>query len=180
MNHGEIIETIPGMRLSLHIDDDPHNPREEYERLDHMFTVDDPKGSGPLADVWAECRDRTRYRRDAVTLFVRYCAQTGAAVTLVDSPPRDFDRVYYLPADQLHEVGDPHTYLKAQADEYTAWADGDVWGYVIDREVTWHRADHESTVTMITWDTVDSCWGFYGYEYAEKVAREAWQHATVS
>jgi len=51
----------------------------------------------------------------------------------------------------------------ACCDEYTAWANGDCWGYVIEDE------DGD--------DTGDSCWGFIGREYAEEQAREAFAEA---
>jgi hypothetical protein len=174
---GETLETTPDgrMRLTLHLDEDPCNPREEYDRLDHMISVDESYVSdakpGPLHNVW----EHYRYTRDAVALFTRYAAWTGA-VTLVWSPAREADRVFYLPAESLDEVGDPQAYLSASAEEYAAWADGNVWGYVIERCVTWRR--DESDETMETWEHVDSCWGFYGHAYAEEAAREAWTDAT--
>lgn len=59
-------------------------------------------------------------------------------------------------------------------DEYRAWCEGDVYGYIIEREVTWVRADMpDSRDTMTTWEEVDSCWGFYGWEQAEESAAEA-------
>jgi hypothetical protein len=179
--NGETIKITPDgtmMRLVLQLDEDPQNPRDEYDHLDHMISVDECKGSGPLGYAWQYYRGRCYRGRDAVALFTRYAAWAGAP-TLVWSPPRDVDRIFYLPRESVSEVGDQQTYLSAQAEEYAAWADGDVWGYVIERRVTWHHADHESDDTMETWEHVDSCWGFYGRAYAEEAAHEAWT-ATVS
>jgi hypothetical protein len=47
--------------------------------------------------------------------------------------------------------------LKAEVEEYDQYLQGDVWGYVIKKD------DEE----------IDSCWGFYGLEYAKECAKEA-------
>lgn len=60
----------------------------------------------------------------------------------------------------------------ANMDQYKAWCEGDVQGYIIEKRVTWRRED--SAETMDTWEQVDSCWGYYGEpDYVEQVAREA-------
>jgi len=48
--------------------------------------------------------------------------------------------------------------------------DGDVYGYVVEERQVWTNARGDE---METWEHVDSCWGFYGYEYAEQEARAA-------
>lgn len=48
--------------------------------------------------------------------------------------------------------------MTAELDEYTRWANGDCWGYVI---------------TDVNGDEVDSCWGFIGSDSAETEARAA-------
>lgn len=58
--------------------------------------------------------------------------------------------------------------------EWKAYCDGDVYGYVVERRVPWTRDGEDPTeVVMVTWEEVDSLWGHYGIEYAEKSAREA-------
>lgn len=75
--------------------------------------------------------------------------------------------------------------VRQEVDEYNRWADGDVWGYVVQERVTWAKIPddgteyrpgdmHPMTETRETWeDTDESCFGFIGYEYAEQEAREA-------
>jgi len=48
--------------------------------------------------------------------------------------------------------------LKAEVEEYDSYLQGDVWGHVI--------KDEDGTV-------VDSCWGYFGLEYARECAKEA-------
>lgn len=57
-------------------------------------------------------------------------------------------------------------------EELQMWRDGDVWGYRVERETHWFNA---SLDTMTTWEEVDSCWGFYGYDYARQSALEAFE-----
>lgn len=56
-------------------------------------------------------------------------------------------------------------------DEFLAWCVGDCWGYVVEKNVTWHKDDAPDE-TMETWEDVDSCWGFYG-DYGREAALEA-------
>lgn len=69
----------------------------------------------------------------------------------------------------------------ADMSEYRAWCEGDVWGWVVEKNVTWH-ADDPDYGDMATWEHVDSCWGYYGSdgangEYLRQSAREALTYA---
>lgn len=60
--------------------------------------------------------------------------------------------------------------------EWKAWVEGDVYGYIVEKQARWAKmvdgvADESDDMT--TWETVDSCWGFYGDEYAKEAALEA-------
>ena len=48
--------------------------------------------------------------------------------------------------------------LEGEIEEYAAWATGDCYGYVIEDE---------------NGDELDSCWGFYGMEYAKEEAESS-------
>ena len=48
--------------------------------------------------------------------------------------------------------------LECEVEEYAAWATGDTWGYVIEDE---------------NGDELDSCWGFYGMDYAKSEAERS-------
>jgi hypothetical protein len=65
---------------------------------------------------------------------------------------------------------------KPNLDEYKAWCEGDVYYYVVEKLITWTTDDDfngASVTTMDTWETVDSCGGYYGDEYAREAALEA-------
>jgi hypothetical protein len=61
--------------------------------------------------------------------------------------------------------------------DWRAWVEGDVYGYVIEKRVTWRPVScaADDDVTMDTWEHVNSCWGFYGYDYAKEVALEEFE-----
>jgi hypothetical protein len=64
--------------------------------------------------------------------------------------------------------------------EYRAYCEGDVWGWVVEKNVTWSADDDRDD--MSTWEHEDSCWGYYGSdgangEYLRQSAREALEAA---
>lgn len=165
-------------RVRLVHDDDPVHPREEYDHLGHVITIhhsrytDIDKNAGPLADVWDEALSLTADRGAAVDLFERYCRIYHLAATLYDTPHEGPSAIWYLAAEDFWQVENPAEFLKGERNEYRNWAEGDVWGHVIEHEVKWGRVNTPAE-TMTTWETVESCWGFIGREYAEEAAREA-------
>ena len=55
--------------------------------------------------------------------------------------------------------------LKAEVETYSAWANGDVYEYTIEKAVTCPCCDH------VRWEEYDSCCGFYG-DYVESGMKE--------
>lgn len=186
MSDGEILESTETMRLRIVIDGDPSNPRHEFERLCHVATVPDrdyvdvDKDAGPYAPAWSYYLSRERpddYRRDSVVLFMRYVAIAGGVAEL-HTPHDGPVSVWYLTPEDLEQTNDPVACIKGEQEEYRAWATGEVYGYVIEQRVTWERTDRPGA-TMQTWEHVDSCYGFYGHEYAVEAGREAWGALTA-
>ena len=60
-------------------------------------------------------------------------------------------------------------YLKGEVETYDQYLTGDVWGYRV-YEVETCSLGHEHKTL------VDSCWGFFGEEYAEKEGRSLLEH----
>lgn len=58
-------------------------------------------------------------------------------------------------------IEDREKYARGALETYTQWCNGDVWGYKV-----FDDDDEE----------VDSCWGFFGYEYAEQEAKSAMEY----
>ena len=61
--------------------------------------------------------------------------------------------------------------LRAEVEEYTAWARGDVWSAVKERRITWQRSDSPSDL-MHTWEVEDSVGRLIGYKYALEAATD--------
>lgn len=184
-SYTEIVRTNGRHRVRLVADDDTENPRVDYEHLDHVITVNASfryqaidGDFGPLAKIWDRL-ETSHYRREATEIFQRYCAITHRAVTLHDDPYNASQvAIWYLMAEDLHEVQDPIEYLKAQRNEYRSWAEGDVWGHVVEELQTWRRVDPTTDdpaylEERVTWEEVDSCYGFVGYAYAKEEALSA-------
>jgi hypothetical protein len=90
--------------------------------------------------------------------------------------------VTYDTARWRNHVGAPPG--SADMSEYRAWCEGDVWGYAVEQNVTWTRDDDPGQV-MHTWETADSCWGFYGSDgangkYLRECALEAFESVTAT
>jgi hypothetical protein len=67
---------------------------------------------------------------------------------------------------------------KPSMEEYRAWCEGECYLYVVEKDVEWRKVDPTTDDpdyldTMHTWETVDSCGGFYGDEYVKEAAMEA-------
>lgn len=85
----------------------------------------------------------------------------------------DYWYITYDTAEWRDYTGAPEN--SVSMDEWQAYCTGDVWGYVVERNVTWH-SDENPSQTMQTWEEEDSCWGYYGYEWAKKSALEAFKY----
>lgn len=173
----EILETAGRYRLRLSVDTEPTNPRRDYDHISHVITVKDrqyvniDENGGPLQHGW----DHFAHRENGDELFMRWARMAHGAVIVQDSPhdgPRSF---WYLMPGGMAEVADPLEFLAVEIREYRSWAEGDVYGHVIERSVTWQRTETAESETMITWEEVDSCWGLVGREYAEGEARQSFE-----
>lgn len=78
-----------------------------------------------------------------------------------------------LTDEYLREHAEHFTGPLANADEYVAWLDGDVWFHAVEREVTYRRVDGDEEITR--WEDVEdgTCHGFYGEKWAREAALEA-------
>lgn len=65
--------------------------------------------------------------------------------------------------------------------DWRAYCEGEVYGYAIEERATWRRASQAGAASEImqTWELVDSRWGHYGTDYAERAARQAFRDLTI-
>ena len=68
------------------------------------------------------------------------------------------------PEDRIEEC------LRGELEEFNRWMAGDCYGIVVQAKVTWTPSDPHYEERE-TWETVDSCWGFIGEEWAVEAAR---------
>ena len=142
-------------------------------RADHVMATGRPLDDDARIEEAAE-RWGTPYSDDW-PLFEKYL-RTYYGVTKIETwYSGSYWYVTYDPATWRNHIGALAGSISL--DEYRAWCEGDCWGYAVERNVTWHR-DDDPDETMQTWETEDSCWGFYGREYAEQCALGAFKDTT--
>jgi len=170
MGYSEVLETSNDgrFRVRLVLDefaDEPYDDgaspllRLEYRhgyRAEHVMTGSRPADADGCVEAAAE-----RWGTD-FELLEKYLRAYHGATKVETWHSGDYWYVTYDPAAWREWAGAPEG--SADMSEYRAWCEGDVWGYVVDKRVTW--------------DAGDSCWGFYGRagangEYLEQTAREA-------
>jgi hypothetical protein len=177
----EILETAGKFRVRLEVDTDPQNPRQEFDHLANVITlkgqryIDVDKNGGPLQYGWDYFADR----ENGVDLFIRWARMVHGVVAIEDNPIEGARSIWYLMPDKAAEsTWEPQKVIESEIREYRSWAEGEVYGYIIERSVTWVPKDEpEGEVEMSTWEEVDegSCWGFIGYDYAKEAALEAFE-----
>lgn len=173
----EILETAGRYRLRLSVDTEPMNPRLDYDHITHVITpkgqryIDVDKNGGPLQEAW----DYFAERADGGDLFIRWARIYHGATVIEDSPHDGARSFWYLMPGDAEGIPDPKAFIENDLQEYRSWAEGDVYGYVIEKSVMWQRTETAESETMITWEETDSCWGLVGREYAEGEARQSFE-----
>lgn len=69
--------------------------------------------------------------------------------------------------------------------EILAWANGEVYGWILERKLTTYTTYKDPTTGETVretesedWEQVESCWGYYGDEYAREAATEEFDRVT--
>lgn len=176
------------VRLVVQQDSQECNPRTNDEcNLANVITlkgqryIDIDEDGGPLAEGWARIED-VYMHREAVALFTRWARIFHGATVVEDRPYDGAHALWYVMPDKLAETTVPaERVIEVEREQYRMWAEGDVHGYVIEKNVTRvpknaeDREDPEVAAETAEWEHVDSCWGHIGREYAEEAAREAFE-----
>jgi hypothetical protein len=82
------------------------------------------------------------------------------------------ESVWYILPDAQKETTDPEKCLRSEIEEYQAWAEGDVYFYVVEKAVGWKREDGEPG-DMTTWQEEESCGSLIGHDWAVQAAKDA-------
>ncbi|WLW38539.1 hypothetical protein [Streptomyces phage Vanseggelen] len=165
-------------RVRIVTDENVLNPRRDYDHLVHVLTIDthlnqyiavDPDG-GPLAEHWEDIA----WRPDAPEIFARYVRAFHGGVVIEDRGHGRPVTLWYLTREDIeqHGITDPTQTILDELQEYRYWADGEVFGYVVEQELEYRPG-------RTVWDEVDSLYGLYGYAYAKEQAQQALKESTA-
>lgn len=167
-------------RVRLVSDEDCQSPRL-LDTEAHAVTVKhrhyaDVNGSrGPLADGWDRLSEYSTDHQTAI--FQRWAKIFHGATVLEDAPERGPVAVWYTMPDT--NATDPAAYLECEARVYRQWADGETYGYVIEKLINWNMIsdDGKHTRTSAEWEREDDAdadgWGLIGFEHARETAIDA-------
>ena len=167
---------ILGLTVSIYADEDCTSPRE----WDNASVILGSHRNYTIGDGEPEGRQAEAIERGGVRLLSRYLRMCEGAVAFTTVGMLDHSGVTFYAGGGAHNcdpggwdsgtvgyayvtraradelgVDDPEAAMLAELAEYARWAEGDCYGYII---------------TDPDGDTVDSCWGFIGHEYAVEEA----------
>jgi len=166
--------TVGNLAVKIFPDEDPSNPRTEWDNLDHMICwhrrynlgdkhqFSDPQGF----------RDFLKSEKGAVVLPLYLYDHSGITMSCAPfSCPWDSGQVGYIYLTRAEIlkgysrkrmskklIAKVIKYLEGEVETYDQYLTGDVYGYVVEDE------DGEN---------VDSCCGFCGFDYAKTEAKSA-------
>ena len=183
----EVIEEIKfknGLTGQLHYDTDPMNPRHEWDHQGTMvcfhrnYELGDKNHRFKQSDYgsWAELEQGIKDEVGPCVILPLYLYD-HSGITISTEPfgcPWDSGKVgfIYISWDKAkYEHGwkrrsrtrelKLREWLKGEVEEYDMYLTGQVYGYTLEDE------DGEQ---------LDSCWGFFGLEYAEEELRMSAEH----
>ncbi|UZJ23694.1 hypothetical protein RHODO2019_10790 [Rhodococcus antarcticus] len=170
-------------RARLVYDDDPMSPRDGDTGV-WLYTVE---FDGRVGEYVYDSLDRDEdlsstlggavgrgMDRDSLPRYL-WLVEGRRALTM-SSPHRSGPDLLWVEDDaRLAEVtqypttlAERDAYLVAVAGEYRSWAEGDVYGIVVEHATTWDDDVDEPSDYV----EVESCWGFIGLPYALVEARD--------
>ena len=183
----DAVKTIEhnGKVIEIHTDEDPINPRTDFEHADTMVCLHRRYNLGDKHDYrtedfsgWGAIEEQILKDNDVVEILPLYMYD-HSGITIATTPfscPWDSGQIgfVFITKEKAREcwmvkrIGKKvrakvHTYLLAAVQEYDQFLTGDIYGYVIKAK----DKDGEEG------EELDSCWGFYGMEYAIEQAKEA-------
>jgi hypothetical protein len=188
MSEREVIKTRDGWRAVIVLDEDAEPPYDEGSTPILAWSYREGLHARQVTEITPYRVPPTivaallRWHNDT-DLFERYLRMFHGTTSVEWRSTDHMDFVTFDSADwreSVDQTAETAAWLAAQGAtprttstmaEFLAWCEGDVWGFVIEEEVTWQRTDGRD-ITMMTWEPVDSCWGYYGEEYARQTALE--------
>jgi len=172
MSYEEILQTRGRFRVKLVNDEYPHEPYDDGQspllQLDysgHGYRADHVMATGRPLDDDARIEEAAERWGSQLELLEKYLrAYYGVTRIVMDSGiTRGVTYITYDPVKWREHVGAPAG--SVDMSEWRAYCEGDVWGWVVEKLVSWHTddpgyEDHDE------WEHEDSCWGYYGSDGA--------------
>jgi hypothetical protein len=167
----------------LQIDGDPF-------RYVEVESANDNSGSDTFVDAWQRFAGlwSRSFTLEVFERYVRIFHGTKSLVTWNLGITREYGYVVFDTAalrelwDITDEYADNHpgTLTQATLDEWRNWAEGEVYGYIVEKKEFWSKMydqPNRPDEAGFDWEEVDSCWGLSGRECAEEAAKEALKDA---
>ncbi len=197
MSYSEILKTSDDgrYRVRLIADEDAPEPYDDGQspllrldyhdyngwRAEHVIATGRPLDDDARIQ---EAAERWGYGRNSA-LFEKYLRAYYGTREIVSWHSGSYQYVTYDTAKWRTYIGVTEEVMAAHPDrhyvnmnEYRSWCEGDCWGYVVEKRVTWHTDDPDYADEARWEGTDDSCWEYYGRDYAEEEARQALACAT--
>jgi hypothetical protein len=190
MTNADILETSGKYRvvLALQTESQECNPRTNDEcNLANVITfkgqryIDIDEDGGPLAEGWERIHDRY-LDKEAIAVFTRWARIFHGATVVHHRPYDGAEALWYVMPDKLAETTwTAEQVITSEISQYREWAEGNVYGWIVQKNVTRvpkdaeDQEDPEVADETAEWEHVNSCWGYIGREYAEESAREEFE-----
>lgn len=196
--HLDIVEENDNYRARLEHDDSGEKPYDEGGvpivsrefRGSYFEAVNDQADeyTGLINALW------DRFDEDTMERFLRIFLDSKSVI--IDSSENcryiAFDTAAWRETHGLTDEHmercdiDPSGLAKGTMDEYLAWANGEIYGYIVEKKYStitnYIDPVTEETTNILAdeeWLEVPdgSCWGYYGRDWAEQAAKEALKEA---
>jgi hypothetical protein len=193
---------VENLRVRIVQDEDPMNPRIEYENVARFALAHKRYNLGDTAktlgwtfrseeyDGWDEVETRIQQKFNPLVIEpVSLHDHGGISLSLGVSKGWDSGQVgfAYVTREDMERNWSKET-VAAMTDEerlerarkciegelecYSSYLEGDVWGFVVEKRDECLSCKHEE------WQELESCWGFYGTKDAEDAGRDAAESIT--
>jgi len=149
---------VQGLTVAIHQDTDPTSPEENQD--ENAFLVTTKNRYFEVRPDWCQTPDNAEQLAETHYLYpVLAYIHSGVALSLSAigqfSDPWDAGRIGTLAITKdASEIPFPQEYAEGMIEEWNQYLSGDVWGYTITRKG----------------EQIDSCWGFFGIDYAREEA----------
>lgn len=153
---------------------DPFDPRKEYDHITTMICFHNRYNLGDKHDLkssdfngWDELQEYIEECYEPLVISPIYMYD-HSGITISTGPfscPWDSGRIgfVFITKESCEEAGTSYDdiemlnrIIEGEVEEYDHYLRGDVWGFVI------REGKHN-----INGEIIDSCWGFYGYDYCK-------------